>query len=398
MDKKKVNIGFDIGITSVGWAIVDEENNIIDRGVRLFDDVVDNKNKLKNETRREKRQHRRLIRRKRNRKDDFIKLITNNYYDIFKIDKFNEFDETKSNFIKKILLSDDNNVLNLIFKGLEKEIKPTQLLRVLYYYLSHRGYSYKTMEMLKKEDNTFLTIKNNFEYLKFADWLLKNNKEDKNVIEQEVNNYNFKNDFTKVASFIKAVRNYNNEKDYYGLFPSQVQKKLFDKNQYFRGDEKNKTFSTQEWWKEISQVLSNQSYINNKFKEDYKKIFDRKRKFSDGPGSPSEYGLYVFNSEPGKDEKRPNRLWDLTIGKCSVYPNEFRDDKKSISAELSNIISQLNTLSIKNNNRDTQKLNENEKKKIIYEIISKNKNLDLKIIAKITQCKTEEIFNYMTRV
>lgn len=234
MNKKKVNIGFDIGITSVGWAIVDEDNNIIDRGVRLFNELKDPKDgSLENENRRSKRALRRLIRRKRNRKDDFIKLVTNKYIDTFKVNKYDEFEETKANFIKNILLSDNNNVMDLIFKGLNQEILPSQLLRVLYYYLSHRGYSYKTMEMLEKEDHTFSIIQNNSEYLKFADWLLKNSKLSKDNIEQEASKYNFKNDFQRVSSFIKSVKNYNNEKDYYGLFPTQVQKKLFEKHEYF---------------------------------------------------------------------------------------------------------------------------------------------------------------------
>ncbi len=401
MNKKKVNIGFDIGITSVGWAIVDEDNNIIDRGVRLFNELKDPKDgSLENENRRSKRALRRLIRRKRNRKDDFIKLVTNKYIDTFKVNKYDEFEETKANFIKNILLSDNNNVMDLIFKGLNQEILPSQLLRVLYYYLSHRGYSYKTMEMLEKEDHTFSIIQNNSEYLKFADWLLKNSKLSKDNIEQEASKYNFKNDFQRVSSFIKSVKNYNNEKDYYGLFPTQVQKKLFEKHEYFRGNEKNTSFSTHEWWKEINQLLLKQSYINNEFIKDYEELFFRKRKFSDGPGSeksPSDYGLFRVNKDTGNIEKVANRLWDLTIGKCSVYPEESRADKKSISAELSNIISQLNTLIIKDNKRTIEKLTENEKKEIIFWIVSKNKSLDLKIISNIVKCLPENIFHYPTK-
>lgn len=38
MTSKKINIGLDIGVASVGWSLLDENAEIIDIGVRLFDD------------------------------------------------------------------------------------------------------------------------------------------------------------------------------------------------------------------------------------------------------------------------------------------------------------------------------------------------------------------------
>ena len=52
---KKINIGLDIGVASVGYSIIDENYNILKLGVRLFDDVRDvGDGTLKNATRREK--------------------------------------------------------------------------------------------------------------------------------------------------------------------------------------------------------------------------------------------------------------------------------------------------------------------------------------------------------
>lgn len=38
----KYTVGYDIGIASVGWSVIDtEENKLIDQGVRLFDTAMD---------------------------------------------------------------------------------------------------------------------------------------------------------------------------------------------------------------------------------------------------------------------------------------------------------------------------------------------------------------------
>lgn len=59
--KKKLSLGLDIGIGSVGWGLIDiDTGSIIDKGVRLFS-AVDPAN---NKKRREYRGRRRLIRRK----------------------------------------------------------------------------------------------------------------------------------------------------------------------------------------------------------------------------------------------------------------------------------------------------------------------------------------------
>ncbi|MFV0479392.1 MAG: hypothetical protein ACK5LZ_02315, partial [Anaerorhabdus sp.] len=41
MDKKKFVVGFDIGITSVGWAVMNQETNeLVDFGVRKFEEAM----------------------------------------------------------------------------------------------------------------------------------------------------------------------------------------------------------------------------------------------------------------------------------------------------------------------------------------------------------------------
>ncbi|WP_017185731.1 type II CRISPR RNA-guided endonuclease Cas9, partial [Alkalibacillus haloalkaliphilus] len=64
-------LGLDIGIASVGWGIIDEDQNIIDAGVRLFPEADVNNN----EGRRGFRGARRLLRRRRHRLERIKRLL-----------------------------------------------------------------------------------------------------------------------------------------------------------------------------------------------------------------------------------------------------------------------------------------------------------------------------------
>ncbi|WP_343089419.1 type II CRISPR RNA-guided endonuclease Cas9, partial [Methanocalculus natronophilus] len=64
-------LGLDIGVTSVGWGIIDEKHEIVDAGVRLFEEA----DASDNETRREKRGSRRVKRRRKQRILEMKRLL-----------------------------------------------------------------------------------------------------------------------------------------------------------------------------------------------------------------------------------------------------------------------------------------------------------------------------------
>src|SRR5690625_2485959 len=68
---KSFVLGLDIGIGSVGWGIIDQNQNIIDAGVRLFPEA----DKTFNDSRRNYRSTRRLIRRRRHRIERVYNLL-----------------------------------------------------------------------------------------------------------------------------------------------------------------------------------------------------------------------------------------------------------------------------------------------------------------------------------
>ena len=406
MTKKKINIGFDIGITSVGWAIVDEENKIIDRGVRLFNELKNPKDgKLENQTRREKRHLRRTLRRKRNRKDDFIKLVARKYQDIFNVKNFDNFNELKEHFLNKYIINNLSR-MDLILKGLNQEIKPNELLVVLYYYLSHRGYSYISLDQYQKnndkqkkfhEDIRYISLIKEIE-LKFS----KIKKDNKKEIEEFIKDkkFEYKDDFKTISSFVSALSDYFENRHFYGKKPTEIQKMEFDRLSYLRGNLINTTFSKHGFKDEIKCIFEHQKYLSNSFKEAYLELFERLRDFDKGPGgenSPTEYGLYQKDEE-GKIVKKYERLWDKTIGKCSVYIDEDRANKKSFSSEISNLLNQLNTLQIKEEKFNPYLILD-DKKKIIFESIAKNKQVTPKFIKTLIGLKNEHsITKYPTTV
>ena len=78
---KKVHLGLDLGIASVGWSLVDDQQNIIAMGSHLFQQLSDPKDNQKygEGTRGQQRRARRIGNRKKQRKLDFLNMIAVSY-------------------------------------------------------------------------------------------------------------------------------------------------------------------------------------------------------------------------------------------------------------------------------------------------------------------------------
>lgn len=110
MTDKKYYLGLDLGITSVGWAVMTEEGKkfyIDDFGVRLFDSSENPKEGTTNaEERRKFRSSRRLIRRRKQRISDLKGFLSKQ--NIVTISQINSFLKT----IKLLI------ILNMIIKNI----------------------------------------------------------------------------------------------------------------------------------------------------------------------------------------------------------------------------------------------------------------------------------------
>ena len=344
-EKININIGLDIGVASVGWAILNNDSEIIDMGSRLFKDAAEEKDgSLANEKRRSARHMRRRLRRIRVRKNAFIKLIVDHGL----VENKNEAKQILESKITNKKLG--NNIvedkgyywitdgkkerLTMIeakVMGLTKKLPKDLLISVLFHYLKHRGFFYE----IDDENNKKTQSKQ-------------------------------KGDVTKIW------------KPDPKLTPSENQLDFFKQFGYYMGAKENASYQAVSYMNEIDRLLKCQD-LKEEFCEKYKKLFITIRKYYEGPGgekSPTRYGLYRFDKTENKVIKHGDNLWDETVGKCTVYPEDNRGGKHAPKAELFNFLNDLNNLYIDGDRKS--KLSKELKKEILdkisLEIIDPKKN------------------------
>ena len=130
----RYRIGLDIGIASVGWGIVDEENKIIDAGVRLFPEAKSDEN----QKRRARRSARRLLRRRLHRLERLKKLLFE-YKIIDNIDYDFYTNETTPYKLRK--------------KALYEKISDKELAVVLFHLVKRRGIQEFSLDNTSDKDD-----------------------------------------------------------------------------------------------------------------------------------------------------------------------------------------------------------------------------------------------------
>jgi CRISPR-associated endonuclease Csn1 len=290
MMPKKTNgyiLGLDIGITSVGWGIIKNDSfDIIDYGVRLFEEGSADANAK----RREKRGSRRLVRRRKQRISDIKRLLVKNEI----IDK---------NFVRV------DNPYELRIKGLNSKLTGDELATALLHIAKRRGSGLDIVD----------------------------DEEEKQTPKKDNNTLNIST---------KAALSFNESKlSESGLFVCQMQMQNLIQNGVIRNH--SNVYRQKDYLREVKQILSNQM-LSSSVVEQIIKILFRSRDYSEGPGSylsPTPYGRYRLIK--GVVNKEPLNLIELMRGKCSVYPDEFRAPKMSYSADMYNFLNDLNNLKIK---------------------------------------------------
>ena len=301
--KRKLSLGLDIGVTNVGYGVIDLDNGeFVDYGVRLFEEGT----AKNNETRRNARGRRRLLRRKQTRLSDMKKLLKEEGF-----------------------LSDTYKPLDKVYeirkKGLTEKLTNDEFVSAILHITKYRGTCVEEATDEESEEGK-----------------------------------------TKVVLA-------ENHKLLTGKYICEVQLERLKECGSIRGNKNN--FKTEDYLKEVKQVLSNQE-ISDELANKIIKIIERRREYYDGPGDethPTPYGQWWFDEE-GKLVQ--TGMIEKMRGKCSVDPNELRAPKMSISAELFNLLNDLNNLRI-----DDEKLSDEDKKKIIN-ITAKKGSITLKQIAK----------------
>ncbi len=164
MNKEKIAIGFDLGTTSVGWSVIkindnkeDENLEILDMGVRLFEDPASSDNNTEN--RRMARGRRRRINRLKIRKKDFYHLLKN--YNLV-VDK-----QEYENIIKSSIYDEVTQTyqlpIEIKIKGLNNKLSKQELILILHNYIKHRG-TLNTIDQDDDQENKKKDDPSNFQY------------------------------------------------------------------------------------------------------------------------------------------------------------------------------------------------------------------------------------------
>lgn len=331
----KYILALDIGIASVGWAILDKESEtVIEAGSNIFPEASAADNQLRRDMRGAKRNNRRL----KTRINDFIKLWENNNLSI------PQFKSTE--------------IVGLKVRAITEEITLDELYLILYSYLKHRGISYL-------EDALDDTVSGSNAY---ANGLKLNAKELETHYPCEIQ-----------QERLNTIGKYRGQ--------SQI---INDNGEVL---DLSNVFTIGAYRKEIQRVFEIQKKyhpeLTDEFCDGYMLIFKRKRKYYEGPGnekSRTDYGIFTTQLDANGDYIKKDNIFEKLIGKCSVYPEELRAAAASYTAQEYNLLNDLNNLTI-----NGRKLEENEKHEIVERIKSSN-TINMRKI--ISDCMGENIDDF----
>ncbi len=276
-------IGLDIGIASVGWAVVElnrEERpvRIIKMGSRIFDAAEQPKTgEPLAAPRRIARSMRRRLRRHRHRLDRIKHLLIE--------DQIISQDELDNLYIGQL-----DDIYALRTKALDKDITKKELARILLHIAQRRGF--KSNRKTDKDD-------------KEAGALLSAVKANKTIMTE-------KGYRTVGEMFYKDPQFAYEKRNKLGTYKATVQRDMV-------ADEVRTIFARQE--KHIN--------LAKDFEDKYLEILLSQRSFDEGPGVGSPYGGDQI---------------EKMIGNCTLEPEEKRAPKNSASFERFNLLQKINHL------------------------------------------------------
>ena len=345
-------IGLDLGIASVGWAVIENNINgepirIVDLGSRIFDAAENPKDGSPlAKPRRDARGTRRRLRRRNHRI-----LRTKRLLERYNIISQKEIEDMYENYKFQY------NVYELRVQALEEKLTNRELARILINFVKRRGYksNSKSEENSSKEAGKLLTAtKENEELMKEKGY--------RTVAEMYIKDDKFKNFMPDGTKCIKI----RNTTDDYKATP--LRSLLLD---------------------EIKLILNKQKEFNNliteEFIEDYIGIFTSQRNFDEGPNEPSPYA--------------GNQI-EKMLGRCTFEKEEYRAPKASYTFEYFKLLQDLNHIKIEKTvisetgekKKEVRSLTDEEREKI-KKLVKEKNNITFSHIRKELGLSNFERFN-----
>lgn len=317
--ERKYGIGLDIGIGSVGYAVISRTNNldarIEDIGVRLFDSGENIRQKASNaQERRGYRSTRRLLRRRKHRKERIKKFF-------LKIKLMNEMQ------LKAWQEQNGNqNVLQTRIKGLNEKLTPEEILDCIIHICNRRGYREFYGDDSKKDNADKDELQKIEGGLASFDEIYQSGGY-KSVAEMLINAPVFKTE-TSFADY----RNHKNAKRY-----------ILIKREFVK--------------KELEDILNKQSeYYPQLTANNIRIICD-----------DMVFAQRDFETGPGNEDDKTRRFMGFidSIGQCMYYKDEKRAYRSTVIADIYALVNCLSQLSFVNTETGEILLPENVAKEII---------------------------------
>ncbi len=287
-------LGLDIGIGSIGWAAINlDEQRIEDFGVRIFDSGESNNGKDRlSQDRRRFRGMRRLVRRKSHRKTRLKNYLSK--IGLTTVYKINEYFEINN-----------NNVIELRYKGLFEKLSPEQIAACLIHICNYRGY----------RDFYEISIE------EIEDAAEKKEHEKESSAISRINDLMASGGYRTPAEMIYKCSEFDE--------PNSVYRKFHNSDT----SEQVNLISRNMLEKEVTLILEHQKTyygcINDDVITNIKTIIFSQRDFETGPGNEN-------------DQFRKFTGYLDTLGKCRYYKDEDRGSRFTL---LSDVYALVNTLS-----------------------------------------------------
>lgn len=343
----KYRLGLDIGIASVGWAVIRHDkdgqpNGIENCGVRLFEkaEKPDSGESLSLE-RRIARGARRRIRRHQHRKLRAKQLIEN--YGLMTQSEIEEM------YSKKL-----NDIYEIRVQALERLLSREEWARLLILWLQRRGYKSNSKSEEKDADNkkTLGAISENKRLIAEKGY--------RTVGEMIAKDEKFRViNCDSSQGFIRKTRNSS------GDYKLTLARDLIE-NEIEIVFEKQNSFGN--------------AFAKEEFKEKYFEIFRSQRKYDNGPALPSKYG---------------GDLIEKMLGKCTFENEEPRAAIASYTFEYFRLLQDINNISIMSKGGDKYKLSQ-EEKSVLLAACKKSENINYKKVRDLLKLSDDLYFGSLS--
>ena len=327
-------IGLDIGISSVGWAVVALDNEgspygILNMGSRIFDAAEHPKTGASLAApRREARSARRRLRRHRHRNERIRRLIVQSGI----------ISEAELDSLFDGRLED---IYALRVRALDEAVSAREFSRILIHISQRRGFRSNRKSGASREDGELLSaVSANAERMKAGAY--------RTVAEL----------FLKCDDYSEHKRNKG------GSYIATVSRDMV-------ADEVSLIFAAQRAF--------GMSFASEEIECEYTEILLSQRSFDEGPGGDSPYG--------------GNQI-EKMLGNCTLEPGETRAAKAACSFEYFNLLTRINNIRIIEGGSSAPLTD--EQRKAVIALAHKTEALDFAKLRKELELRPEQLFNLVS--